>query len=418
MNLILLKNIMVGDKASDILISDNIIGRIADAGSIAGITEAEVVDCTGKTAFPGFVNMHTHSGMALMRGIGEDIHFHEWLAKIWEVEKNLTEEYIYQATRMACLEMIKSGTTTFNDQYWYSPVAVKAARELGIRPAVSYILCDRLDEKEAERQKDECLAYYENAQDWAEGAELLLSMHSIYSVSEKMLCWGAEFARSRGMRIHVHLSETEKENADCKALRGLSPSEYLDRCGVLGPDLIAAHSLWLSDSDIRLLGERGVNCVHNINSNLKLSSGYRFRYNELRDAGVNLCLGTDGCASSNNLDMLEAMKTSAMVQKAWRQDPSCMPLDELAAMATVNGAKALGLNSGKLEEGALADIMLVDTDNLHFVSVGTFMSNFVYSAHSDVIDSLICNGRFVMRNRKVENENEILAQAREYVNAI
>lgn len=418
MNSILLKNIMVDGRGSDILIKGNVISRIADAGNIVTVPGTEPVDCTGKTALPGFVNMHTHAGMTLMRGIGEDILFHDWLAKIWEVEKNLTEEYIYQATRIACLEMIKSGTTTFNDQYWFSPVAVRAAREMGIRPAVSYVLCDRMDEREAESQKDECMAYYENSKDWSEGAELLLSLHSIYSVSEKMLCWGAEYARSKGMRIHVHLSETEKENADCMALRGISPTEYLDRCGVLGPDLIAAHSLWLSDSDISLLGERGVTCVHNINSNLKLSSGYRFRYNELRDAGANVCLGTDGCGSSNNLDMLEAMKTSAIVQKAWRKDPSCMPLDELAATATCNGAKALGLNTGRLEEGALADIMLVDTDNLHFVSVGSFMSNFVYSAHSDVIDSLICNGRFVMRNRKVENENEILAQARRYVNAI
>lgn len=418
MDTLLLKNIMVEGKASDILITGDVIGRIACAGSIDTVPGMQVVDCSGKTAFPAFVNMHTHAGMTLMRGIGEDISFHHWLAKIWEVEKNLTEEYIYQATRLACLEMIKSGTATFNDQYWFSPVAVKAALELGIRPAVSYVICDRMDENEAERQKDECMAYYGNAAQWSEGAQLLLSMHSIYSVTEKMLCWGAEFARSKGLKIHIHLSETEKEVEDCRILRGLSPVEYLDRLGVLGNDVIAAHSLWLSDDDVRILGEKGVTCVHNINSNLKLSSGYRFRYNELRDAGANVCLGTDGCGSSNNLDMLEAMKTSAIVQKAWRGDPSCMPLDELAAAATYNGAKALGLNTGRLAEGALADIMIVDTESLHFVSVGSFLSNFVYSAHSDVIDSLISGGRFVMRNRKVENENEILTQARRYVNAI
>jgi 5-methylthioadenosine/S-adenosylhomocysteine deaminase len=193
---------------------------------------------------------------------------------------------------------------------------------------------------------------------------------------------------------------------------GLSPVEYLESLGVLGPDVIAAHTLWLSDNDVRILGKHGVTCVHNINSNLKLASGYKFRYNELRDAGANVCLGTDGSASSNNLDMLETMKTASMVQKAWREDPSAMPLDELIRMATVNGGKALGLDVGRIEEGALADILIIDTDNYNFVSPGSFEANLVYSAHSDCIDSVICNGRFLMRGRVVEGEKEILAQAR------
>ena len=145
---------------------------------------------------------------------------------------------------------------------------------------------------------------------------------------------------------------------------------------------------------------------------MKLTSGYRFYYNELRDAGANICLGTDGCASSNNLDILETMKTSAMVQKAWRGDPTAMPLEELLAMATSNAGKALGMNIGRIEEGAIADLMIVDMDNYNFISPGSFLANFVYSAHSDCIESLICNGRFVMRNRVVEGEREILEQAR------
>ena len=164
-----------------------------------------------------------------------------------------------------------------------------------------------------------------------------------------MILWATEFARSKGIRIHIHLSETEKEVDDCRELHGgMSPVEYLESLGVLGPDVIAAHTLWLSDKDVEILGKHGVTCVHNINSNLKLASGYRFRYNELRDAGANVCLGTDGCASSNNLDMLETMKTSAMVQKAWRNDPSAMPLDEIMSMATENAGKGLGLNIGKI----------------------------------------------------------------------
>ncbi len=193
---------------------------------------------------------------------------------------------------------------------------------------------------------------------------------------------------------------------------GLSPVQYLDRLGVLGPDSIAAHTLWLSEEDIEILGRRKVNCVHNVNSNLKLASGYRFLYNELRGAGANVCIGTDGCASSNNLDMLEAMKTSAIVQKAWRDDPSAMPLDELMDMATANGARALGLDSGRLVEGASADILIVNMENTFFLSPGSFLANFIYSAHSDCIDSVICNGRFLMKGRAVKGENEILAQAK------
>ena len=158
--------------------------------------------------------------------------------------------------------------------------------------------------------------------------------------------------------------------------------------------------------------------MHNVNSNLKLASGYRFLYNELRDAGANICLGTDGCASSNNLDMLETMKTSAMIQKAWRDDPSAMPLDEIIAMATENAGKALGLPVGRIEEGMAADILIVNTTGYEFLSPGSFEANLVYSAHSDCVESVICNGRFVMRNRVVEGEEKILSQARNILSKI
>jgi 5-methylthioadenosine/S-adenosylhomocysteine deaminase len=166
------------------------------------------------------------------------------------------------------------------------------------------------------------------------------------------------------------------------------------------------------------LGERGVTCVHNINSNLKLASGYRFRYNELKEAGANVCIGTDGCGSSNNLDLLEAMKTAAIVQKAWRDDPTAMPLEELSAMAGVNAAKALGLKAGRIEAGYLADILIVDIDNYQFLSPAKFLANLVYSAHSDCVDSVICDGKFIMRGRVVPGEEQILAQARQVMSKL
>lgn len=417
MGTILLKNIMLDGKAVDIRMTGNRISSIVPPADRckSGLPEAasgvEVVDCTGKTAFPGFVNMHTHAAMALMRGIGEDVDFREWIARIWEVEAGLDEEYVYWGTKAACLEMLKTGTTTFNDQYWFSPTGHKAAVEMGMRPVVSYVVLDHYNKEEAERQKEQCVRMYEQSLQWPEQSQFSMAFHSVYSVSREMMLWSSEFARQHGLKLHIHLSETENEVKECIAKHGMSPVKYLDSLGILGPDVIAAHTLWLSDEDIEILGRNRVSCVHNINSNLKLASGYRFRYNELRDAGANVCLGTDGCASSNNLDMLEAMKTAAIVQKAWREDPLAMPLDELVAMATVNGAQALGLNVGRIETGALADILIIDTDNTFFLSPGPFLANLVYSAHSDCIDSVICNGKFVMKGRKVKGEQEILKNA-------
>jgi 5-methylthioadenosine/S-adenosylhomocysteine deaminase len=412
MSKVLLRNIELKGVASDILIDGEYIADVLPAGSVSGL-DAEVVDCTGKAAVPGFVNMHTHAGMMMMKGVGEDIAFHEWIDRIWQIETRLDEELVYQSTRLACLEMIKTGTTTFNDHYWHMPEGYKAALEMGIRGVHAYVILDRNDPEESERQKIQCQEMYEVAKAWGVTSTFSIAIHAIYSVREEMFVWATNFARERGLKIHIHLSETRKEVEDCKAQHGgMSPVEYLDSLGVLGPDVIAAHTLWLSDDDVRILGERGVTCVHNVNSNLKLASGYKFLYNELRDAGANICLGTDGCASSNNLDMLETMKTSAMIQKAWRDDPSAMPLDELMAMATSNAGKALGLNIGKIEAGALADILIVDTDNYNFLSPGSFEANLVYSAHSDCIDSVICNGKFIMRGRVVPGEKDILAQAR------
>lgn len=415
MGKILLKNIVSKGGVSDILISGTRIESIRPSGSDAAfetIHDCEVVDCTGKTAMPGLVNMHTHAAMSMMRGVGEDIFFHEWIDRIWDIESKIDEEYVYHATKVACLEMIKTGTTTFNDHYWHMPMAHKAAMEMGLRPVLAYVVCDRNDPEESERQKVQCRKMYDEAMTWGDRSMFAVAIHAIYSVREEMMLWSVRFARERGLKVHIHVSETRKEVEDCKAQHGgMSPVEYLDSLGILGPDVIAAHTLWLSEDDVRILGERGVTCVHNVNSNLKLASGYRFLYNELRDAGANICLGTDGCASSNNLDMLETMKTSAMIQKAWRDDPSAMPLDELVAMATENAGKALGLEIGKVEEGALADLLIVDTRNYNFLSPGTFEANLIYSAHSDCIDSVICDGKFVMRGRVVPGEKDIIDQA-------
>ena len=338
MDSIFLKNITLDGKQVDILVKEGKIAEISFADAqddkrCAQDDKCFVLDCTGKTAMPGFVNAHTHAAMSLMRGIGEDMVLHDWLDHIWGIESHLDRPFVYSATKVANLEMIKTGTTSFNDMYWHSRMAMKATEEIGLRGLFSYTCLDNFDPEVTARQKDECAAMYEMVKDNLGRQRFAVSIHAVYTVSEPMILWATDFARKCGLRIHIHLSETRKEVEDCKAAHGgLSPVEYFDSLGLLGQDVIAAHSLWLSEKDVEILGRRGVSCVHNINSNLKLASGYKFLCEELKDAGANVCLGTDGCASSNNLDMLEAMKTTAIVEKAWRDDPTALPLGDLLDM--------------------------------------------------------------------------------------
>ena len=424
MDSILLKNISLpepsgGLRQADITIGDGRITGILppSSGHVAG-EGCEVVDCTGKVALPGFVNMHTHAAMSLMRGVGEDMMLGDWLDHIWKIESRLDGGFVFNGTRVAALEMVKTGTTAMNDMYWYPEDAWRAVHGMGLSGAVSYVLLDGMDPVQAKVQRDACMAFFEKMAG-VPGVRPMLSVHTVYTVLEEQILWGFDYARKHGLRVHIHLCETRKEVEDCrKAHGGLSPVEYLDSLGLLGPDVVAAHSLWLSDNDIEILGRNHVNCVHNINSNLKLASGYMFRWKELSEAGANVCLGTDGCASSNNLDMLEAMKTTALLQKAWRKDPSALPLHDLLDMATVNGARALGIDSGAIEVGKAADIQIIDTDSTFFLSPGPFLANFIYSAHSDCISSVIAGGKFVMRDRKVEGEEEILRQARKVLDRI
>ena len=254
---------------------------------------------------------------------------------------------------------------------------------------------------------------YEVSRVWSPRVQFGVSVHAHYTVCDDNMLWAADFVRKHSLLLHTHISETRSENESHTARYGVSPTRRLADMGLLGRDVVAAHTLWLSEEDVRLLGESGTTVVHNINSNLKLASGYRFLYNELRDAGANVTMGTDGCGSSNNLDMREALKTAALMQKAWREDPAALPVDELLAMGTRNGAKGLGLNSGVVEEGALADLILVDTDSAFFIPEHNFKANLIYAANSSCIDTLICDGRVLMSGGKVDGEKEVMARARE-----
>ncbi len=403
---ILIKEINTTHGRVDVLILGDRIERVA---SNIDYNADKLFDGSKKHLIPGFINMHTHAAMTLMRGIGEDMVLMEWLyKKIWPTEQKLDDELVYWGTKLACLEMIKSGTTCFNDQYWYLESAVKATTEMGMRSVQPFVILDLNDRSKSAKIKEECIAAWEQSLKWGDANSFAIGIHSPYSVSEEMLIWGFEFARERNLLVHIHVSETESENRDSIAMHGVSPTQYLERLGLLGPNVVAAHCLWMDDADIEIFSKRGVKVVHNINSNLKIASGYRFRYNEFRDAGVTVTLGTDGCASSNNLDMLEAMKIAALVQKGWRGDPTAMPLNELISLATENGAKALGLNCGVIREGSLADLVVIDTDSYAFTPDINFLANLIYSANSSCIDTVICNGKILMESRRVNGEREIL----------
>lgn len=408
MGRILLKDTKLNDRMVDILVEGNRIVRIADHID-DGV--AQTIDCNGMYAVPGLINMHTHSAMTLVRGLCEDSPLKVWLDRIWSVEAFLDHEAVYWGTKLAILEMIKSGTTCFLDMYWMADTASKAVLEMGMRAVLTYNFLDNFKEETAEEQKKACARLYELSKSWPDRIRFATSIHADYTTSEETMQYAKRFADEHGCICTAHLCETSQEVEEDVSRYGMRPVAHFEKLGLLDSNMIFAHGVWLDDSEVELLGKRGVTVVHNINSNLKLASGYRFRYQELRDAGVNVCLGTDGAASSNNLDMREAMKTMAMLQKAWRVDPKAMPFDELFRVATANGAKALGIDAGRIEEGALADIVLIDTKNPEFHPNYNFLGNLIYSANSSCVNTVLIDGHVVMLDRKVEGEDEILENA-------
>lgn len=414
MGKLLLKSVLTIDgKEVDILVTGNRISRISEhnAQEADRMGADRILDCRGKVAVPGFINMHTHTAMTMMRGVCEDEYLQNWLNIVWAIESRLSDEIIYWGTKLAILEMFRTGTTCFLDMYWRVPAAVRASEEMGIRAFHTYNFLDNFDAETIARQQRECIALFEESKKWPERVKMGVSVHSDYTVSEENLVWAKNFARENGLVYTSHLAETAAETHEDEVKFGMTPAQHFDKLGLLDERTILAHGVWLTPSDVKMLGERGVTVVHNINSNLKLSSGYKFKYCELRDAGVNVCLGTDGAASSNNLDMREAMKTMSLVQKAWREDPTVLPLCRLMEVATSNGARALGIDAGRIEEGSLADIALVDKRSEAFVPDFNFLGNFIFSANSSCFDTLIVDGNVVMENRKVAGEDEILENA-------
>ncbi len=409
---IIIQGVLLNQAVADILIVDQHIAAIGSG--LSAPNNAIRIEGSHLAAFPTFANMHTHAAMTLLKGLGSDQPLQQWLNKsIWPAEKNLDDEAVYWGTKLACLEMIKCGTTLFNDMYFRLPSSAKAVAEMGLRSVLGFNVFgdgDELTDQSFLRLREE-----------VEGAgplvQLSIAPHSVYTVSEKGLLHCAEMSQKYGTLYHIHMSETETEVRECLQKYGCRPYSLLQRLGVL--DLtegrfVGAHSLFLDPEEIALMGSHHVTVVHNPASNLKLGSGSRFLYSELCKAGVNVTLGTDGSASSNNLDSIEAARLMSYLQKGVRQDPTVLPATELLPVATENGFKALGINAGKIEVGRLADLMLVDLNNMAFVPNNDTLSSLFYAAHGDAVDTVICNGRLLMRHRHVEGEEEIIAQARHH----
>ena len=407
---ILIKNVLLNGHSVDVYIKDSWFEKIAPN---LDVQADKIIDGRNKAIAPSFLNGHTHGAMTLLRGYAEDMDLHTWLNEhIWPLESRIGEEDVYSGAKLACLEMIKSGTTFFNDMYWHFSSTARAVEETGIRAALSSVFIDFNDMETAKKRWEECMQLFEKSKQLDPRINFALGPHSVYAVSRDSLLKVGEFAQKHRLQIHIHLCETENEVKNLLREHGQTPVEYLHSLGLLGPELCACHAIWLSQSDMDLLAKYDVKVIYNPISNLKLCSG-NFPYQELKKRGIKIALGTDGCSSNNNLDLLEEMKFAALTNKAHCQDPSAMPAQEIYRASTCTAAQIFGLNCGEIAEGKLADCILIDLNHPQVVPLFNLSSNLVYSANEGCVDTTICNGKVLMQNREVPGEEEIVSQARE-----
>ena len=424
-NTILIKNAFIlspntnFEGKQSLLIKDDVISEIAPEIDESNVDK--VIDATDKILLPGLINTHTHLSMTLFRGLADDLSLDSWLNDhIWPMEANLNGNYCYIGALLGAVELIKSGTTTFSDMYFYMEDVARAVDEAGIRAVLSYGMIDFGDEEKRKNEIRENLTLFENCNGMANGRiKVFFGPHSPYTASEELLIKVRELADKYGMGIHIHVSETQKEINDVSEEKGLRPFEYLDKIGLLGPDVVAAHCVWLSDEEIEIIRKNDVKVSHNPCSNMKLASGIA-PISKLLENDICVSIGTDGASSNNNLDLIEELKTASLLQKVSTLDPKVLNSDEAIAMGTIKGAEALGLDSeiGSIEVGKKADIILIDTNSANMVpDSSSLSSNIIYSANGSNVDTTICNGKVLMENKKltVLDEDEIYAKARQAI---
>ncbi len=385
---ILLKGVFDGKSRNNILISD---GRFADLDAPDDTRADRCIDASSLAIIPSFFNTHTHAAMTLLRGYADDLPLQQWLEDhVWPYEDTLTPEDIRRGSDIATEEMLASGSTFFSDMYFDIEQTIESVDQSGMRAAIGITVMEN-HTKAVEEQK---MDFVRNWTDPTGGRiSLVMAPHSIYTVGEKKLRKSAEFARKKGLKLHIHLSETEKEVSDCMREHGMTPVRYLDSIGFLGPDVIAAHCVHVDRQEWDILARRGVTVSHCPCSNMKLGSG-RFPYEMALESGCRITIGTDGASSNSNLDMLEEMKFAALLAKV-QGDTTLVPAEEVFRWATRNGAEAFGIDAGVIAKGKLADAVLLDLANPRMKPCHNLISNVVYSADSSCVKAVLCGGRFI-----------------------
>jgi 5-methylthioadenosine/S-adenosylhomocysteine deaminase len=370
----------------------------------------EVIDADGLLLSPPMVNAHTHAAMTLFRGYGDDLPLMEWLrTKIWPVEAKLHPDDVYWGTRLACLEMIRSGTSRFFDMYWHGAEAARAVLDSGLRAAISIVMIDQLDPARGESMRDGMLESLDRVADAGPRVSPSLGPHAIYTVSPESLAWLAEVAAEREISLQIHLSETEDEVSDCLEEYGKRPAAYLDELGFLGPRTVLAHGVWLDEGELELIAAREATVVASPAANMKLAVGGVLPYPAAARAGVRLGLGTDGVSSNSNLDSFEEVKLFALSQKHASGDSSTLPADE--ALAIARGFRSQALGGTQLEEGQPADFLLLRGSDPE-LSAGDLDADLVYAAGGSVVDTTVVAGRVLMRNRVAPGADELVAEVR------
>ena len=369
------------------------------------------IDGKNYLAMPGFVNAHTHVGMSLFRNFSDDVELMTWLnEKIWPLEDKLIEEDVYWASLLSHAEMIMTGTTSFADMYYFEDQTIKALEKSKMRAQISRGLT--LEDKNYKKIEEniELFKKYENSQNGR--INIAFGPHAVYTTDKNYLKEINKYAKKYKMPIHIHLSETKTENTDCMKRFNQSPTEVFEECGIFENKTIAAHGVYLSDKDLDILSKYDVSVVHNPSSNLKLSSGF-LDCTRVINKKINLAMGTDSSASNNNLSMIKEISLTSLVSKY--NNPQNLKAYDVLKMATINGAKALGLDDkiGTLEEGKLADIILIDLNNPNHTPQNNLISSLPYSTFDKDVSYVIINGDLVYDDKKFVylNEKEIIKNA-------
>lgn len=390
----------------DILINENKIEKISK--NIAEKIDY-TIDATGKVVMPGLINTHSHVPMSIFRETLDGYTLQDWLSKkIWPVEDNLTKEDIYNASCLSYIEMIKTGTTTINDMYFLTEDIIKAQKECGIRLQTTRTLMDRLGIEEGRRRFKELKNLMNNYID--EKLTFNAGVHSLYTADSEYVSECIEFAKENNLIIHMHFCENNTEVEDIKRIHNAEPISILKE-KFKDTKLILAHCVKLSKKDINEIKDMDISVSHCPISNLKLGCGIA-DIDYMMKSGINVSLGTDGQGSACNLDMFETMKYAALLQKGINEDPKLMDAYNVLKMATINGAKALGLDNeiGTIKEGKIADIIIIDLDDIKIKPINNLISELVYNVKGNNVDTTIVNGKILMENKKLINikEEEII----------